>query len=108
MKEEIDYNSKILNFLAMTDTNDQELAVKYLESSEWDEEKAVNQFLNQININSFNNNNIFTNDDIIQNNNIIINDTNRSINNLINENNNNQINIPLNQNNKNKKESFIY
>ena len=107
MKEEIDYNSKILNFLAMTDTNDQELAAKYLESSDWDEVKAVNQFFNQININSFNNN-IFTNDNIIQNNNIIINDTNRSINNLINENNSNQINIPLNQNNKNKKESFIY
>ncbi len=107
MKEEIDYNSKILNFLAMTETNDQELAAKYLESSDWDEEKAVNQFFNQININSFNNNNIFTNDNIIQNNNIIINDTNRSINNLINEN-NNQINISLNQNNQNKKESFIY
>ena len=110
MTEEIDYNSKVLNFLAMTDTNNQELAVKYLESSDWDEEKAVNQFFNQININSFNSNNVFTNDNIIQNNNNLnnINDTNRSINNLINQNNNNQINIPLNQNNKNKKESFIY
>ena len=107
MKEEIDYNSKILNFLAMTDTNDQELAAKYLESSDWDEVKAVNQFFNQININSFNNN-IFTNDNIIQNNNIIINDTNRSINNLINENNSNQSDVSLNRNNKNKKESFIY
>ena len=29
--EEIDYNSKILNFLAMTETGDQETATKYLE-----------------------------------------------------------------------------
>ena len=36
MKEEIDYNSKILNFLAMTDTNDQITAAKYLEENEWD------------------------------------------------------------------------
>ena len=108
MKEEIDYNSKILNFLAMTDTSDQELAVKYLESSDWDEVKAVNQFFNQINHNTYNNN-ALTNDSIIQNNNIL-NASQRSTNELITENNNNNnpSNIRPNQNNKNKKESFIY
>ena len=108
MKEEIDYNSKILNFLAMTDTSDQELAVKYLESSDWDEVKAVNQFFNQINHNTYNNN-ALTNDSIIQNNNNL-NASQRSTNELITENNNNNnpSNIRPNQNNKNKKESFIY
>ena len=108
MKEEIDYNSKILNFLAMTDTSDQELAVKYLESSDWDEVKAVNQFFNQINHNTYNNN-ALTNDSIIQNNNIL-NASQRSTNELITENNNNNnpSNLRQNQNNKNKKESFIY
>ena len=109
MKEEIDYNSKILNFLAMTDTSDQELAVKYLESSDWDEVKAVNQFFNQINHNTYNNGNALTNDSIIQNNNNL-NASQRSTNELITENNNNNnpSNIRPNQNNKNKKESFIY
>ena len=108
MKEEIDYNSKILNFLAMTDTSDQELAVKYLESSDWDEVKAVNQFFNQINHNTYNNN-ALTNDSIIQNNNNL-NASQRSTNELITENNNNNnpSNIRPNQNNKSKKESFIY
>ena len=106
MKEEIDYNSKILNFLAMTDTSDQELAVKYLESSDWDEVKAVNQFFNQINHNTYNNN-ALTNDSIIQNNNNL-NASQRSTNELITENNNNPSNTRQNQNNKNKKESFIY
>ena len=66
MKGEIDYNSKILNFLAMTDTNDQELAVKYLEKSNWDETEAVNKFLNNFNENSNNNNDLINNieDDI--------------------------------------------
>ena len=106
MKEEIDYNSKILNFLAMTDTSDQELAVKYLESSDWDEVTAVNQFFNQINHNTYNNN-ALTNDSIIQNNNNL-NASQRSTNELITENNNNPSNTRQNQNNKNKKESFIY
>ena len=41
MKEEIDYNSKILNFLAMAETNDQIIAAKYLEENDWDETKAA-------------------------------------------------------------------
>ena len=66
MKEEIDYNSKILNFLAMTDINDQDLAAKYLEENDWDESKAANKYLNEINENPNNNNLI--NDNIDQNN----------------------------------------
>ena len=106
MKEEIDYNSKILNFLAMTDTNDQEIALKYLESSDWDEEKAVNQFFSQININSINTDELI-NDNIIQNNDSNINESNRSSNELI-INNINQNNLSMNNADKNKKESFIY
>ena len=66
----------------MTDINDQELAVKYLEENDWDESKAANKFLNEINENQ-NNNNII-NENIDQN--IIFNDSNRSTNELFNEN----------------------
>ena len=100
MKEEIDYNSKILNFLAMTETNDQELAAKYLEENDWDETKAVNKFL--LRINEGDNNNDLINDNIEQNN--IYNDSNRSTNELINEI-NNENNIELNNN---KKENLFY
>ena len=96
MKEEIDYNSKILNFLAMTDTSDQELAVKYLEKSNWDETEAVNKFLNNFNENS-NNNNDLINNNTIQND--IFNDINRSNNELI-------TNIELNNNTNNKYRRF--
>jgi len=101
MKEEIDYNSKILNFLAMTDTNDQESAAKYLEENDWDEIKAVNKFFNANNEN-FNNNDLI-NDNIGQNK--IFNDSNRSTNELINDN-NLESNIELNNNN--KKENVFY
>ena len=46
--KEIDYNSKVLNFMAMTETGDPEVATKYLESSNWDESIAVNKFYNKI------------------------------------------------------------
>jgi hypothetical protein len=101
MKGEIDYNSKILNFLAMTDTSDQELAVKYLEKSNWDETEAVNKFLNNFNENS-NNNNDLINNNTIQND--IFNDINRSNNELI-------TNIELNNNTNNNNQSnenFLY
>lgn len=78
MKEEIDYNTKILNFFAMTDINDQEIAVKYLEKNDWDETKAVNKYLNECDEN--NNNNDLINDNIEQNNNI--NESNKSTNEL--------------------------
>jgi len=104
MKEEIDYNTKILNFFAMTDINDQEIAVKYLEMNDWDETKAVNKYLNECDEN--NNNNDLINDNIEQNNNI--NESNKSTNELFNENNNDNNNESNNININNKKESFIY
>ena len=94
--EEIDYSSKIFNFLAMTETNDEEAAMKYLEQNDWDETKAVNKFYSDIDKN-------LTNNELInESNNINI--TNRSKVQLINENNiNNDINI-----NEQNRESFIY
>ena len=86
----IDYNTKVLNFMAMTETGDPEIATKYLESCDWDETKAVNQFYSKIKVNKPQNYNIINekikinnsnNNDIINkeinmnnpNNNIIIN-----------------------------------
>ena len=84
--EEIDYNSKILNFLAMTETGDQETATKYLEEAKWDETTAVNNFFNKIKINSLNNNLI--ND---------MNSTSDSINNMLSPTNRSTISLtPLN------------
>ena len=94
MEPEIDYNAKILNFLAMTETSDQDVATKYLETSDWDETKAVNKFFNNItpsisstpiNNNIINNINL-PNDEI---NNIDI-PTNRSTIGLINQDDNNK------------------
>ena len=106
MKEDIDYNTKILNFLAMTETNDEASAAKYLEENGWDESRAMNKYLLDLNQNQ--NNNDLINDNIDQNN--ILDDTNRSNNDLINENN---IESNLNRNNiintnSNKKENFFY
>ena len=103
MKGEIDYNSKILNFLAMTDTNNQEIAVKYLEKNDWDETKAVNKFLNE-NEENINNNDLINNNE--QNNNF--NESNRSTNELFNDNNDDNNNELSNNNINNKKESFMY
>ena len=78
--KQMDYNTKILNFLTMTETGDQEVAIQYLSSVNWDETKAVNKFFSKIKPNSSrnsnNNNNsnnisnrISTDNDSIQNNN---------------------------------------
>ena len=90
----IDYNSKVMNFMAMTETGDPEVATKYLESANWDETVAVNNFFSKIkvnnNFNDNNNNNIMA-DDNFPNNNIL----NRNLinnNNANNNNNNNQEN----------------
>ena len=118
--DEIDYNTKILNFLAMTDTSDQEVAAKFLETSDWDETKAVNKFLQNKNIsrNNESNNTLTTGENILENdnrnitNNIINSDRNR-LNRILNEHNNNlqnNINNTLsvnNENSNNKKSSFI-
>ena len=93
----IDYNAKVLNFMAMTETGDPEVATRYLKSSNWDETAAVNQFFSNIRVNSNanNNNNINNNDNL-----------NNSDNNSINKdliNNNNSNNNDTDQN-----EGFIY
>lgn len=106
MKEDIDYNTKILNFLAMTETNDEASAAKYLEENGWDESRAMNKYLLDLNQNQ--NNNDLINDNIDQNN--ILDDTNRSNNDLINENNiESNLNINnINNNNSHKSENFFY
>ena len=106
MEPEIDYNAKILNFLAITETGDQEVATKYLETSDWDETKAVNKFFNNITpiISSTpNNNNIINNINLANDeiNNINI-PTNRSTIGLINQDDNNNKTIKIQ-----KKKGFI-
>ena len=73
---EIDYNSKILNFMAMTETGDPDVATKYLESSNWDETIAVNNFFKKINVTSNKNSN---NKNNIINGNIIDDNSNNNI-----------------------------
>ena len=104
--DEINYEMKINNFLAMTETGDQEMAIKYLESENWDEIKAVNKFNENIfNKTPSNNNNL----DYTQNtdNSMITSDRNNMNQNLINipnSNNNNDVNdLRI----KNKKESIF-
>ena len=36
-KEEIDYSVKIQNFITMTENNNQEIALNYLQKANWDE-----------------------------------------------------------------------
>ena len=88
MKKEnfIENDTKVLEFMAMTETGDPEVAKKYLESAKWDVTTAVNTFFSQININ----NNIPRNE--INTNNILNNNINNS----------NQINIDDQEN-----ESFL-
>ena len=78
MKESktIDYNSKIANFMAMTETGDPDIATQYLTSANWDETLAVNNFFKRINSNINRNRNV-------------INIPNNNNNNANNNNNNN-------------------
>lgn len=66
--ENIDYNLKIKNFMAMTETGDPEVATQYLSSVNWDETAAVNNFFNKIKINPNQNNMSINNSINIQNN----------------------------------------
>ena len=84
----IENETKIMDFMAMTETGDPEVAKKYLESSKWDVTEAVNSFFSRINVN----NNIPRNEINVNTNNIL----NRNLNN-----NNNQIN------NNSENESFF-
>lgn len=66
----IDYNSKVLDFMAMTETGDPEIATKYLEAANWDETTAVNQFFSKIRVNNnYNNDNIMRDEININNSN---------------------------------------
>ena len=59
----IDKNSKVLDFMAMTETGDPEVATQYLEEANWDETAAVNNFFSKIRVNNnYNDNNNFRND----------------------------------------------
>jgi hypothetical protein len=104
---------KIQNFLAMTETGDEEEAMKYLEEANWDETIAVNNFFNKstpttnpTNRNLINDINISENSE----NNMISSDNNRLNRSLMNQNNNN-INNNINNNDltikKVKKENII-
>ena len=101
MKEtnSIEYNDKVLNFMAMTETGDPEVATKYLQAANWDETTAVNNFFSKIKVNN-NFNNIMKDEPNMNNsyNNNILDK------NLINNNNNENINIRRN-NNKNFQEN---
>ena len=89
----IDNNSKVLNFMAMTETGDPEVATKYLEAANWDEPAAVNYFFSKIKVsNNYNNNenirdeiNINNENNNILNRNLINNDNTNNNNNQENE-----------------------
>ena len=85
----IENDTKVLDFMAMTETGDPEVAKKYLESAKWDVTTAVNSFYSKINVN----NNIPRNEININNNNNIL---NRNLNN--NNQNNQNNNTPENEN----------
>ena len=79
----IEKDTKVLDFMAMTETGDPEIAKQYLEASKWDVTSAVNNFFSRINVNNnFPRNNININ---INNNNNLL---NRNLNNNIQINNN--------------------
>ena len=56
LENSCDYETKIKNFMLMTETGDQDVAMKYLSSVNWDETAAVNKFYSRINQNIKNNN----------------------------------------------------
>ena len=95
----IEYNSKVLDFMAMTETGDPEVATKYLKDTNWDETAAVNNFFSKIRVNNNNpNNNYNIRDELNMNNNLNNNILNR---NLINNDNNNDNNYNANTNTNN-------
>ncbi len=75
--DNIDYNLKIKNFMAMTETGDPEVAQQYLSSVNWDETKAVNKFYNKIKINT-NANNLNINNSLYTQNNSTNNNNNNN------------------------------
>ena len=48
----IENDTKVLDFMAMTETGDPEVAKQYLESNKWDVTAAVNSFYSRINVNN--------------------------------------------------------
>ena len=55
-EDKTDYNTKILNFMAMTEIGDPDVANKYLQQANWDETTAANIFFSQISPPQENNN----------------------------------------------------
>ena len=101
----IEYNSKVLDFMAMTETGDPEVATKYLKEANWDETAAVNNFFSKIKVNNNLNNNNIMGDELNNNNNLNNNILNRNLinnDNIDNTNTNNNIN-----NNNQENEGFI-
>ena len=78
----IEKDTIVLDFMAMTETGDPEVAKQYLETSQWDVTSAVNNFFSRINVN----NNIPRNNIIINNNNLL----NTNLNNNNHNNNENE------------------
>ena len=67
----IENDTKVLDFMAMTETGDPEVAKQYLESNKWDVTAAVNSFYSRINVNNNlprNNINVNTNNNILNRN----------------------------------------
>ncbi len=82
----IENDTKVLDFMAMTETGDPEVAKKYLESSKWDVTTAVNNFFGQIDVN----NNMPKNEIKVNNNNLLNKNINNNNNNRNNDNQENQ------------------
>jgi len=79
----IENDTKVLDFMAMTETGDPIVAKQFLESAKWDVTTAVNSFYSKINVN----NNIPRNEiNINANNNILNGNLNNNNNQIINEN----------------------
>ncbi len=45
MNTDIDYTEKLLNFKTITETNDDEIALRYLQDNGWDEGVIINYFI---------------------------------------------------------------
>ena len=63
----VNYNSKILSFMMITSTNEPEIAIKYLELTNWDESEAKKLYLSTINSLNKNKNELDMKNEIIDN-----------------------------------------
>ena len=63
----VNYNSKILSFMMITSTKEPEIAIKYLELTNWDESEAKKLYLSTINSLNKNKNELDMKNEIIDN-----------------------------------------